>query len=148
MVPTKPTQDHIAAIGFLSERRPMQRPINSKETPEPSGGYCQALEVSGSTRTLYISGQIPVARDGSTPNSFAEQARLAWANVEAQLAAADMTFDNLVKHTTFLADRRYRDENSEIRQQVLGNRTPALTVVIATIYDDRWLLEREATAVA
>lgn len=126
----------------------MQRPINSKEGPKPSGGYCQALEVSGGSRTLYISRQIPVGQDESTPNSFAEQARLAWANVGAQLAAADMTFHNIVKHTTFLADRRYRDENSEIRRQVLGERAPALTVVIATIYDEKWLLEIEAIAVA
>ena len=124
------------------------RAIISKEGPGASGGYSQAVEVSGGERTLYVSGQIPVGQDGSTPKSFAEQARLAWTNVEAQLVAADMSFDNIVKHTTFLADRRYRDENSKIRREVLGDRAPALTVVIATIYDEQWLLEIEAIAMA
>jgi len=125
-----------------------QRAINSQDGPEPSGGYSQAVEVSGGERTLYVSGQIPVGRNGSVPDTFAGQARLAWANIEAQLAAADMTLDNIVKHTTFLADRRYRSENSEIRREVLGdNRAPALTVVIAAIYDEDWLLEIEAIAV-
>lgn len=124
-----------------------QRAIISNEGPEASGGYSQAIEVSGGERTLYVSGQIPVDRDGSTPASFIEQARLVWTNLEAQLVAGGMTLDNIVKHTTFLADRRYRDENSKVRQEVLGDRAPALTVVIATIYDDDWLLEIEAIAV-
>lgn len=125
-----------------------QRAINSIEVLEPSGAYSQAFEVSGGTRTVYVSGQIPVRRDGHTPKAFAEQARLAWANVAAQLAAADMTIDNIVKHTTFLADRRYRKANSEVRQEVLGHRSPALTVVIVDIYEEEWLLEIEAIAVA
>jgi 2-iminobutanoate/2-iminopropanoate deaminase len=59
-----------------------------------------------------------------------------------------MSLDNLVKVTTYLSDRRYGRENSEIRQEVLGGRAPALTVVIAGIYDEAWLLEIEALAVA
>lgn len=35
-----------------------------------------------------------------------------------------------------------------VRQEVLGDRAPALTVVIATIYDEDWLLEIEAIAVS
>lgn len=126
-----------------------QRAINSKKGPKTFGGYSQAVEVAGYERTLYVSGQIPVKRDGSVPETFAGQARLAWANMEAQLAASDMTLGNIVKHTTFLADRRYRDENSEIRRKIFGDdMAPALTVVIATIYDENWLLEIEAIAVA
>ena len=124
------------------------RAINSTDAPEASGGYSQAFEASVGTRTLYVSGQIPVRRDGSTPKTFGEQARVTWENIEAQLAAAEMTLDNIVKHTTFLSDRQYRNENSEVRREVLGNRAPALTVVIADIYDEEWLLEIEAIAVA
>jgi len=125
-----------------------QRTIDSKEGPESTGGYSQAVEATGVKRTVYVSGQIPVDRNGATPESFADQARLAWMNVKAQLAAADMTVDNIVKHTTFLADRRYRCENGKVRREVLGDRAPALTVVIADIYDEAWLLEIEAVAVA
>lgn len=57
-----------------------------------------------------------------------------------------MSLDNLVKVTIFLADRRYRGENAEVRRAVLGKRTPALTIVIAGIYDEAWLLEIEAIA--
>ncbi|WP_318011281.1 RidA family protein [Mesorhizobium sp. ES1-4] len=82
------------------------------------------------------------------PESFRDQALLAWRNVEAQLLAADMGLENIVKHTTFLSDRRYRQINSEVRREVLGDQEAALTVVIAGIYDESWLLEIEAIAVA
>ena len=124
------------------------RGINAADTQEPSGRYSQAYEASGFSRTLYISGQIPARKDGAVPESFEEQARLTWANIEAQLKAADMTLDNIVKHTTFLSDRRYCERNGAIRRAVLGQRKPALTVVIAGIFDEAWLLEIEAVAVA
>lgn len=126
----------------------VHRSINADAAPGPVGGYAQAVEVAGTSRRLYISGQIPVARDGSTPTAFKEQARLVWANIEAQLAAAGMTLDHLAKVTVFLSDRRYAAENREVRQEVLGRRSPALTVIIAGIFDEAWLLEIEAIAEA
>jgi enamine deaminase RidA (YjgF/YER057c/UK114 family) len=125
-----------------------RRPISSPEAPEAAGGYAQAVEVSGATRTLYVSGQIPVAADGALPEGFPAQARLAWRNVEAQLGAAGMTLDNLVKVTIFLSDRRFNLENRAIRQEVLGDRKVALTVIITGIFDPAWLLEIEAVACA
>jgi len=112
--------------------------------------YAQAHEVSGATRIVFVSGQVPEAADGTVPADFRSQCRLAWANVEIQLKAAGMTFDNLAKTTIFLADRRYREEAREVRQEVLGDLPvqPALTVVITGIYDEAWLLEIEAIAVA
>lgn len=122
--------------------------IAAPEAPEAAGGYAQALLVSGTSRQLYISGQIPSTRDGVVPESFAEQSLLAWRNVEAQLHAAGMTLDNLVKVTIFLADRRYGMENRKTRVEILGDRKIAMTVVIAGIFDEAWLLEIEAIAVA
>jgi 2-iminobutanoate/2-iminopropanoate deaminase len=124
------------------------RKINAPDAPAPVGGYSQAVEIANARRILFISGQIPVNADGTTPESFAAQARLAWANIEAQLRAADMTLENIVKHTTFLADRKYREENREVRRAVFGELRPALTVVIAGIFDEAWLLEIEAIAAA
>ena len=124
------------------------RSINAETAPAPAGPYSQAVETSGTTRRLYISGQIPVARDGSLPASFTAQARQAWANVEAQLAAAEMTLAHLVKVTVFLSDRAHTLENREVRQEVLGDHAPALTVIIAGIFDEAWQLEIEAIAEA
>lgn len=125
-----------------------KRAIGASQAPSAVGGYSQAVEIVNAARTLYISGQIPVSGDGVVPETFREQCRLAWRNLEFQLSAADMTFDNLVKVTTFLSDRRFGAENGEVRREVLEDRSPALTVVIAGIFDRAWLLEIEAIAVA
>jgi 2-iminobutanoate/2-iminopropanoate deaminase len=124
------------------------RRINANAAPVPTTGYSQALEVTGHTRMLFISGQTPVEADGTVPADFETQCRLAWRNVEAQLAAAGMTLDNLVMHRTYLADRRYTHLNRSTRIEFLGGWETALTVVIAGTFDDAWLLEIEAVAVA
>ncbi|WP_227272351.1 RidA family protein [Roseobacter weihaiensis] len=124
------------------------RKINAPDSHDLKSKYSQAIEVTDAKRTVYISGQIPVSPDGIVPEGFSDQARQAWANVEAQLRAADMGLDNIVKHTTFLGDRAYRAENSLVRKEILGEREPALTVIVCEIFDENWLLEIEAIAVA
>jgi 2-iminobutanoate/2-iminopropanoate deaminase len=122
--------------------------VNASPAPQPAGGYSQAIEISGAQRLLFISGQIPETPSGEMPREFASQARLVWRNLLAQLAAADMTVTNLLKVTIFLSARQYAATNREIRQEFLGAHSPALTVIITGIFDERWLLEIEATAAA
>jgi enamine deaminase RidA (YjgF/YER057c/UK114 family) len=119
------------------------RPINPTTI-----SYAGACEVAAGSRLLFISGQVPERPDGSVPEDFTAQCRLTWANIERQLRDAGMSLDNLVKVTTFLSDRRYRGENSSVRREVLKERTPAITIVVADIYDEAWLLEIEAIAAA
>ncbi|MEQ8654392.1 MAG: RidA family protein [Kiloniellales bacterium] len=125
-----------------------RRAIAAADAPPSKGGYVQALEVRGESRTLYISGQVPVASDGSVPDGFEAQAHLAWANLRAQLRAADMDLENLVKVTIYLADRAYGLPSRLVRNQVLGEIEIAQTVIIAGIFDSAWLLEIEAVAMA
>ena len=122
--------------------------LNSSKVAQPAGGYAQVCEVSGAQRLAFVSGQIPQALDGNVPQVFDEQCRQVWRNIEAQLAAADMTLANLVKVTTYLSDRKYNLANRTIRNEVLGDHSPALTVIIAGIFDSEWLLEIEAIAAA
>lgn len=125
-----------------------RRVVTPAGYPDLPGAYAPAVEVSGASRTLYISGTVPVDAEGRTPDGFDAQARLVWANVEAILQAADMSFDNLVKVTTYLADRKYNLPNRAIRQEILGDRRMALTVILPALFEDHWLIEIEAVAVA
>ena len=124
------------------------RPLTGDGSPPVEGSYPQAVEVTGPTRWLYLSGQIPVAPDGSLAANFTDQCEQVWDNIETQLAAAGMTLDNLVKVTTFLSDRRYALENREVRVRRLAGRQPALTVIVTGIFDEAWLVEIEAVAAA
>ena len=122
--------------------------ITAPDAPDLGSGYAQCVSVSGHQRTVYVSAQSPMREDGTVPTDFAEQAELAWANVAAQLRAAGLGLEHVVKHTTYLSDRAYRDTYRSVRQRVLGDHQPALTVIIADIFDADWLLEIEAIAVA
>ncbi|RKH13397.1 RidA family protein [Corallococcus sp. CA053C] len=112
----------------------------------PGGAYSLAYEVTGPARTLYIGGQIPVAPDGSAPEGIEAQARQVWANIDHLLAQAGMEPRDLVKVTTYLSDRKYREVNARVRREVLGEHLPTLTIIITGIYDPAWLLEIEAVA--
>jgi 2-iminobutanoate/2-iminopropanoate deaminase len=122
------------------------RTVNAESAPPAAGGYSQGIVVSGAERLLFISGQIPQTAAGDVPGDFPSQARLVWRNVFAQLGAADMTVANLVKVTIFLSSREFAILNREIRQEELGAHSPALTVIITGIFDEKWLLEIEAVA--
>lgn len=119
--------------------------IDAPDGPAPEGGYAQAMRIERASM-LFISGQIPVDSQGRTPSDFPAQARLVWANLRAQLAAGGMDFDDLVKVTIFLSDRRYAQDNRKAREEALGGRRVALTVIIVGIFDPGWLLEIEAVA--
>lgn len=124
----------------------MIRPLTGDGSPPVQGSYPQAVEVTGASRWLYLSGQIPVAPDGSLAADFTGQCRQVWANVETQLHAAGMTLDNLVKVTTFLASRDHALQNRQVRLEVLAGRQPALTVIVTGLFDEAWLVEIEAVA--
>ncbi|GAA3598867.1 RidA family protein [Nonomuraea rosea] len=125
----------------------LARPINPATLPDTTGNYTHGTLVAGARRTVFVSGQVPWVRQGVVPGDFDAQCRLTWRNLFAVLAEADMGVRNLAKVTTYLSDRAYREANSRIRQEVLGDHCPALTVVIAGIYSEEWLLEIEAIAV-
>lgn len=124
------------------------RPINAHDAPQPVGGYAQSVEVTGASRLLFISGQIPADKEGQVPEDFESQARLCWKNVIAQLNAAGMTLDNLVQVRIFLSDRKYTADYRKVRIEVLEGRQVGLTTIITGIFDEKWLLEIEAVAAA
>jgi 2-iminobutanoate/2-iminopropanoate deaminase len=123
-------------------------PVNPSMLPEATGNYTHGTLVTGARRTLFVSGQVPWAdEDGEIPADFDAQCRLTWRNVLAVLAEAGMGLRNLAKVTTYLSDRQHRAANGRIREEILGDHRPALTIIITGIYAEEWLLEIEAIAV-
>ena len=68
-----------------------------------------------------------------------------FANGEVQTVK---TYDNVVKVTTYLSSHEHRMEYRALRDEILGGRRPALTVVICDIFDPAWLLEVDVIAAA
>jgi enamine deaminase RidA (YjgF/YER057c/UK114 family) len=121
-------------------------PIDPPDGPKAVGGYAQAFAVPSGTGLLFVSGQPPVDSEGVAPFGFEAQCRQAWRNVLTVLRTADLDVTALVKVTTYLSDRKYADQNSQVRREVLGLHRPALTVIVADIFDGGWLIEIEAIA--
>ncbi|MCC8074889.1 MAG: RidA family protein [Clostridiales bacterium] len=81
----------------------MSKVISAPNAPAALGPYSHAILVGD---TLFTSGQVPlVPETGKLAGDTIEaQATQVLANLEAVLAAADMTFANVVKTTVFLTD--------------------------------------------
>lgn len=125
-----------------------RRDSNAPDAPAPVGAYTHAVEVSGVSRTVYLSGQLGVAADGSLPADAAGQARNVWANIEAQLRAVGMSLDNIVKMVTILPDRADLAASRTAREAAMGARRPASTLIIAGLVGPEYRIEIEVIACA
>jgi 2-iminobutanoate/2-iminopropanoate deaminase len=120
---------------------------NPSQVFPPYRAYSHAVEVSGDSRLLFISGLNGFEPDGITmPESFEAQAELIWQHLKTILASAGMTVNNLVSLRTYLANPRYDEANALMRVKHLGMHRPASTVVCCQLLEPRWKLEVEATA--
>ena len=121
--------------------------INPADIALPGGPYSHGVLAPAGARMLHISGQIGVARDGTLATGFASQARAAWQNLAAVLAAAGMDVHHLVKVTTFVTDPAHLPELGPVRTAFLGQARPASTLlVVAALARPQWLIEIEAVA--
>ena len=91
----------------------MKKIIKTSKAPAPIGPYNQAV-LSGNT--LYTSGQIAIDPSSGElkNNSIQEETSLVMENMKAVLAAANMTFENVVKTSIFISDMRSFSEINKV----------------------------------
>ena len=121
---------------------------NAPDAPAPVGQYTHAVEVTGATRTVYISGQVGAAMDGSVPEDATEQGRNVWKNITAQLKAVGMTLDNIVKIVTIVTSLDHLAAVRASRTEALGDRKPASTLIVGGLVNAALKIEVEVVAVA
>ncbi len=96
--------------------------ITTDKAPAPIGPYNQAV-LSGNT--LYTSGQI--ALDPNTMelvlDDIATETKLVMENMKAVLAAANMTFENVVKTSIFISDMNNFGAINEVYGSYFDNAT-------------------------
>lgn len=111
--------------------------------------YSQAIEAKGFERTLYLSGQVGVAADGSVPDDVGAQTKLAIANLHTVLAEAGMGIDNVVKNTIYLTDPKHLPAFMAAGGELLSSPPAASTLLIVkALANPALLIEIEAIAVA
>jgi 2-iminobutanoate/2-iminopropanoate deaminase len=119
--------------------------IKTENAPEPIGPYSQAIEHNG---TLYCSGQIPVhPTTGVIPESIADQAHQAIANLRAVINGAGGDLADVVKTTIFLTDLSTFDTVNAIYGEYFDEDTaPARSTVQVTALPKGVMIEIEAIA--
>jgi enamine deaminase RidA (YjgF/YER057c/UK114 family) len=104
-------------------------------------------EVAGQARWVLISGQLPIAADGSVPDDYGAQADLVVAHLAAALAHHGLDWTHVVKLTTYLTTRAARQAWQVRRDALFPGTPPASTqVLVAGLADPRCAIEVEAIA--
>lgn len=116
----------------------------------PLGRYSHIVETPPGARLLYLSGQVPVAKDGTTPEGLAAQAEQVYANIVALLASQGAKPSDIIKLTTFVTEDDLGDDCvRKARAKYLGEHRPASTAVfVARLVDPAWKIEIDAVALA
>ncbi|WP_106252263.1 RidA family protein [Allonocardiopsis opalescens] len=110
-------------------------------------GYSAALTVSGPL--VFVSGQVPVAADGSVAEGdAAEQTRQVFRNIELALAGQQARMDQIVKLTFFLCRIGDLAEVRAARDEFITRepRPTSSLVEVSRLIDPRFLVEIEAVA--
>ena len=112
--------------------------------------YSQAVKVTQGQTLLFLSGQVAYDKDGGVAcrGDFKGQARGAFEAIKALLESQGGTMANIVKLTTYVTDMRYRVDLAPLREEFLGKKGPASTLVeISALAHPDWIIEIEAIAV-
>ena len=110
--------------------------------------YIHALEVSGASRQLFVSGTMGLDREGKPPASLDAQLELVWNNLREILSAAQMTTDNIVRVTSYLTNAEFAEKNQNARLKAMGTRRVPTTAIVVQTLAPEWLIEIEIIAAA
>ncbi len=124
--------------------------VNSPRYHVPVKGFTQAVKVPAAGTLVFVSGITARLADGTivAEGDIRGQTRQVFENLKLVLAEAGATLDDVVRTVQYL--RRMSDHTvlQEVKREYFGDRPPASTTVeIAGLYDERQLIEIEATAV-
>ena len=124
----------------------MKEIISTQAAPAAVGPYSQGVGAGG---IVITSGQIPL--DPATGNfvegGVAEQTRQSLLNVQAILAAAGLTLENVVKTTVFLKDMNDFAAMNEVYATFFPSNPPARSAVQVGKLPRDAMVEIEAIAV-
>jgi len=112
--------------------------------------YSQGIKVQGAQTILFLSGQVAYDKNGGVAHrgDFTAQARGAFEAIKTLVESQRGTMASVVKITTYVTDMRYRADLAPIREEYLGKKGPASTLVeIRALAHPDWMIEIEAIAV-
>ncbi len=120
------------------------RKVQTAEAPPPGGHYTQGIVHQG---TLYVSGQLPFAKDGTPVNgTIEEQTRQVLSNLEQIVVAAGSDKERILKVTVYLSDIELWSQVNQVYAEFFGDHQPARAMVPTKDLHHGFLIELEAIA--
>jgi 2-iminobutanoate/2-iminopropanoate deaminase len=95
-----------------------------------SHNAAHAMEVPPNARLLFCNGQVGTRLDGTVPEATLEQVEVIFERIRLILAAASMTFDDVVKFTVYVTDKSILDDYFRVRGRLMGERSPPATLLV------------------
>lgn len=95
-----------------------------------STNAAHAMEIPPNARLLFCNGQVGARLDGTVPEDPAEQVEVIFERIRAILAAAGMTFQDVVKFTVYVSDKSILDGYFRTRGRIMGDHNPPATLLI------------------
>jgi 2-iminobutanoate/2-iminopropanoate deaminase len=123
------------------------RPAHLAKGADHARGYSYGVQVGN---MLWISGQIPKDRDGNLVggNDIEAQAVQVMENLRGVIEAAGGTMDDVVKISTYVTDRRFRDPVQAVRRRYFqAPNFPASATTVVEMLLPEVLVEVEAVVV-
>ena len=125
--------------------------IYPEKHPAPRGAYSQGLlvEHNGSS-TLYLTGQLPIDREGNVvaPFDATAQTEFVFRLIGSILEAAGMGFGDVVKVQTFLTHMADFEKFSAVRNRYFADSKPVSTLLeVKGLAREGCCVEIEATAI-
>ena len=123
----------------------MKEIIATKSAPAAIGPYSQGISAGN---LVITSGQLPVdpATGSFASGGVAEQPHQSLANVQAVLAQAGLTMENVIKTTVFLSDMNNFSAMNEVYATFFPQNPPARSAVEVARLPKNALVEIEAIA--
>jgi len=123
----------------------MKKVISTANAPAAIGPYSQGIDGGP---VVITSGQLPLdPATGAFPEGVAAQTRQSLLNVQAVLAEAGLTMDNVIKTTVFLKDMNSFGEMNQVYASFFEKDPPARSAVEVARLPKDALVEIEAIAV-
>ena len=124
----------------------MKKEISTSHAPAALGPYSQAIEANG---MVFLSGQLPIdpVTGEFVPGGIKEQTLQIFKNIEAVLKEANLTLDNVVKTTVFLANMDFFADMNDVYATQFSGIFPARSAVAVKTLPKNADIEIEVIAV-
>lgn len=139
----------LPVLSFAQSGGAQVKRTNPPDLSKPTG-YTHIVEVTGPSKTIYVSGQIAFDKAGNLvgPGDMKAQAEQVFKNLQTALTAAGAKFSDVVKMNSYITDMSQAQAVRDVRTRYFGETVPASTFVqVPALARPGLMLEVEVIAV-